>query len=213
MEMIIEKLISSEALNVIEESDDNQNKSYKLAGSFMKADIKNQNGRIYPARVVEKEINRYYKDVVTKNLGLAELDHPHTSVTELKRASHIMEELTYDPKTKDVYGKAKALDFTDGGRVLIGFLKNGIPVGVSLRATGTVKENIIQPDFRLIGFDAVANPSFATSITEAILENKDYFFRDNEILSNKVDVFKDSINSRTSQNDLVLKLNTLLRSI
>ena len=57
------KLISEEIQDVeyICEEKDNGDKTYKIKGVFMQADIKNRNGRVYPMEVLNNEVNRYIK--------------------------------------------------------------------------------------------------------------------------------------------------------
>ena len=70
------KLISEEIQDVeyICEEKENGKKDYKIKGIFMQADIKNRNGRVYPMNVLEKEVNRYNKEFVTKIVHTVNLD-------------------------------------------------------------------------------------------------------------------------------------------
>ena len=50
-----------------------------LSGVMQKADALNGNGRVYPRRVLEKEMRNYQK-LVNERRALGELDHPDDSV-------------------------------------------------------------------------------------------------------------------------------------
>ena len=60
------KLISehfSDDVEYITEQTDDGKKNYKLKGVFLQAEIKNRNGRVYPFEVLEKEVDRYNKEL------------------------------------------------------------------------------------------------------------------------------------------------------
>ena len=54
-----------------------------LSGRIQAADTPNGNGRIYPKKVLQKEINNYMK-IVKDNRATGELDHPEDAVVNLK---------------------------------------------------------------------------------------------------------------------------------
>ena len=60
-----------------------------LKGIIQKADTLNQNGRVYPRSILEREVRNYQK-FITESRALGELDHPDSSVVNLKNVSHIM---------------------------------------------------------------------------------------------------------------------------
>ena len=130
-----------------------------LAGRLQKADAKNGNGRIYPKKVLEREVQNY-KKLVHEARALGELDHPDSSVIELKNASHIVTHI--EMKGDEVIGKLKVLD-TPAGRIAKDLIKGGVKLGVSSRGLGSTKEQggntIVQDDFQLICFDLVSEPS------------------------------------------------------
>jgi hypothetical protein len=130
-----------------------------LAGRLQKADAKNGNGRIYPKKVLEREVQNY-KKLVHEARALGELDHPDSSVIELKNASHIVTHI--EMKGDEVIGKLKVLD-TPAGKIAKDLIKGGVKLGVSSRGLGSTKEQggntIVQDDFQLICFDLVSEPS------------------------------------------------------
>ena len=130
-----------------------------LSGIMQKADAVNGNGRIYPHKVLMKEVENYNK-LVKDRRALGELDHPEDSVINLRNASHLVTEIWW--KEKDVMGKVKVLD-TPSGKVLQELVKSGVSLGISSRGMGSVREDqnqtIVEDDFQLICFDFVSEPS------------------------------------------------------
>jgi len=130
-----------------------------LSGKLQEADIQNGNGRIYPYRVLMREVNTY-KKLVKENRALGELDHPDDSVINLKNASHMVTDVWMEGK--NVMGKVKVLD-TPSGNILKGLVNSGAQLGISSRGMGSVSENMgktmVEDDFQLICFDFVSEPS------------------------------------------------------
>ena len=130
-----------------------------LSGIMQKADTVNGNGRIYPHKVLMKEVENYGK-LVKDRRALGELDHPEDSVINLKNASHLVTEIWW--RDTDVMGKVKVLD-TPSGKVLQELVKSGVSLGISSRGMGSVREDqsqtIVEDDFQLICFDFVSEPS------------------------------------------------------
>jgi hypothetical protein len=131
-----------------------------LSGRIQAADTPNGNGRVYPKKVLEKEIKNYLK-VVKDNRATGELDHPEDSVVNLKNVSHLMVDVWW--QGNDIMGKMKVLE-TPSGRILKDLMNAGVKLGISSRGLGTVKEgidghDIVEEDFQLICFDIVSEPS------------------------------------------------------
>jgi hypothetical protein len=131
-----------------------------LTGRIQTAGKKNGNGRVYPRKVLEKEIANYQK-IIRDNRATGELDHPEDSVINLKNVSHIVVECWW--KDNDVMGKIKVLD-TPSGRILKDLIKAGVKLGISSRGLGSVNEGldgviVVNEDFQLICFDIVSEPS------------------------------------------------------
>ena len=144
---------------VIEESKKNNGGKIMLRGILQRAETLNQNGRVYPKEVLEREIENYQK-LIRENRALGECDHPDTSVVELKNCSHIVREAYM--QGDDVYGVIELLD-TPTGKILQALVSSGVTCGISSRGVGSVREEkgqqIVQEDFQLICFDMVSEPS------------------------------------------------------
>jgi len=143
-----------------------------LSGIMQKADHVNGNGRVYPHKVLMKEIKNYGK-LVKERRALGELDHPEDSVINLKNASHLVTDIWMEGK--DVKGKIKVLD-TPSGKVLQELVRADVNVGISSRGMGSVTESngqtMVEDDFQLICFDMVSEPS--TPGAFMMKEAKDY---------------------------------------
>ena len=143
------------------EKRESSNGALYLSGRIQAADTPNGNGRIYPKKVLEKEINNYIK-IVKDNRATGELDHPEDAVVNLKNVSHLFVDIWW--QGNDVMGKLKVLD-TPSGRILKDLNEAGVKLGISSRGLGSVKENmsgghaIVEEDFQLICFDIVSEPS------------------------------------------------------
>ncbi len=136
-----------------------ENKAFYLTGVMQRADAQNGNGRVYPEQTLRREIENY-KNLITQNRAVGELDHPDDSVINLKNVSHIVTDVWWNGK--DVMGKLKILD-TPSGNILKSLINNGVTLGISSRALGSVKESqgktIVEDDLQLICFDIVSEPS------------------------------------------------------
>lgn len=130
-----------------------------LSGKLQEADIQNGNGRIYPRKILEREVKTYQK-LVQEKRALGELDHPEDSVINLKNASHMITEMWWDGP--NVMGKVKILN-TPSGKILQDLVNDGVKLGISSRGLGSVSEaqgrTIVEDDFQLICFDFVSEPS------------------------------------------------------
>lgn len=137
-----------------------QNGATYLTGIMQKSDQLNGNGRIYPHKVLAREMQNYEK-LIDERRALGELDHPEDSVVNLKNASHMVTNVWWDGK--NVMGKIKVLD-TPSGNILKSLVNGGVKLGISSRGLGSVHEDnngntIVEDDFQLICFDFVSEPS------------------------------------------------------
>ena len=132
-----------------------------VQGVIQRADAKNQNGRIYPKNILEREVEKYIDGPVSENRALGELDHPESMVINLKNVSHNIKQLWWDGD--DLMGKVEVLP-TPSGNILKELFLNKITVGISSRGMGSVQplgEGTVevQDDFELLCWDFVSTPS------------------------------------------------------
>tara|TARA_R110001583_G_scaffold52448_1_gene162938 strand:+ start:183 stop:815 length:633 start_codon:yes stop_codon:yes gene_type:complete len=136
-----------------------EGKTFYMTGKIQAADVPNGNGRIYPKKILEREMTNYQKLIATRR-ALGELDHPDSSVIELKNTSHLITEVWWEGDS--VMGKLEVLN-TPSGRTLKALAESACGIGISSRGLGSVKQRgkhvIVEDDFNLICFDVVSDPS------------------------------------------------------
>ena len=135
-----------------------------VRGVLQRAEAKNQNGRIYPKEVLVREAKKYHKEFIKQSRAMGELDHPESSVVNLTNVSHNIKEMHWEGD--NLLGTVEVLR-TPSGNILTELFKSGIKLGISSRGMGSVEtvseggeqSQEVQPDFELIAFDFVSNPS------------------------------------------------------
>ena len=146
-------------------------------GVLQRAESKNQNGRVYPKETLMREAKKYANEFIAEKRALGELDHPESSVVNLNNVSHNVVDMEW--KGNDLIGTVEVLG-TPAGNILKELFKSGIRLGISSRGMGSVKEVVsegdntleVQPDFELIAFDFVSNPSTHGAFLSPIREGK-----------------------------------------
>ena len=130
-----------------------------LTGILQKANVINQNGRIYPRNVLEREINNY-KKFINERRSCGELDHPEQSVVEFKNVSHRVVDVWWEGNV--VMGSIEILP-TSKGKEVAALVQAKVKIGVSSRGVGSTKKDgdylVVQDDFQLICWDIVTEPS------------------------------------------------------
>lgn len=144
-----------------------------VRGILQRAGAENQNGRVYPRKVLEREDTKY-QQLIKERRALGELDHPDSSVISLKNVSHNIRETHWDGN--DLIGTIEILS-TPSGNILKELLRAGILLGISSRGMGSTRQLEgtsveVQDDFDLISFDFVSNPStqgaFMVPVNESV---------------------------------------------
>lgn len=145
-----------------------------VKGPFIGCNIVNKNKRLYEIDDTRTEVNRYINEMVKPGRAMGELNHPQSADVDLKNACHLVTELYED---NDVfYGKSKVLS-TPTGLVLKALINDGVQIGMSTRALGSLQEGTDHSTVRnmhLVAIDAVADPSFPSAFVNGILESKTY---------------------------------------
>ena len=148
----------------ITESMKENNGKLVVRGVLQRAEAKNQNGRVYPREVLVREAKKYHKEFIKQSRAMGELDHPESSVVNLQNVSHNIKEMHWEGD--NLLGEVEVLG-TPSGNILKELFKSGIKLGISSRGMGSVEtvseggeqSQEVQPDFELIAFDFVSNPS------------------------------------------------------
>ena len=152
-----------------------------VKGVLQRAESKNQNGRVYPKDLLMREAKKYTENFIQQKRALGELDHPDSSVVNLQNASHNVMEMHFNGN--DLVGTVEVLG-TPSGNILKELFKSGIKLGISSRGLGSVETigesgaQEVQPDFELIAFDFVSNPSthgaFLSPMNESVDKTQQY---------------------------------------
>ena len=141
---------------------------------LQEANAKNGNGRIYPRKVLEREIEKY-QQMIQENRALGELEHSDSEIVNLNNCSHRVMRIWWNGN--DVIGSIKVLN-TPKGQILKELYNDGTKFGFSSRALGSLQESqegsVVQDDLDLVCFDAVSTPSApgAYVLRESIKKNK-----------------------------------------
>ena len=166
----------------INESMKENNGKLIVRGVLQRAESKNQNGRVYPKDILVREAKKYTDEFINERRAMGELDHPESSVVNLQNVSHNVKKMHFEGD--NLMGEVEVLG-TPSGNILKELFKSGIKLGISSRGMGsveTVNENgkeaqEVQPDFELIAFDFVSNPSthgaFMYPVNEAVDKTQD----------------------------------------
>lgn len=134
---------------------------FLVSGKVQAANKPNANKRIYDYDTLFKQVQLYMDGPIREKRALGELDHPESSVINLKNVCHNITRLWWEDK--DLYGEFEILP-TPSGNILKELFLAGINVGVSSRAMGSVTpigEGLVQveDDLELICWDFVSTPS------------------------------------------------------
>lgn len=155
----------------LNESEGERNLPSKLIFNaiFQKFDTPNANGRVYPERILKREVEKF-QQAIKERRAYGELNHPQDSSIDLGRIAFNIIELHWEGKT--LIGKIE-IPLTDGYRkygvvstcadTLGHWIISGLKVGVSSRGLGSVEQvgGTLQVgnDFELVTWDAVSQPS------------------------------------------------------
>ena len=157
-----------------------------VEGILATAEVKNGNGRYYSKKIWEREINKYM-DSVKQNRAVGELDHPESTVINLKNVCHNIKDIWWNGD--HIMGKIEILP-TPSGNILQALISSGITVGVSSRGMGSVKQMgetlEVQNDFELLCWDFVSTPSnpgsWMTPLNEGLTRTTNNYLKANEII-------------------------------
>ena len=155
----------------------------------------NRNNRLYPKEELVREVARYNEEMVVPGRAMGELNHPTSADVDLERACHIVTEITQDGNV--FYGKSKVLT-TPCGQIVRALINDGVKVGMSSRALGTLEEgrshNTVK-NMKLVAIDCVADPSYPKAFVNGILESKQWVLADDGKYEELYDKFENSVSS------------------
>lgn len=145
----------------------------KFRGKFQEADAVNKNKRSYPYNVLNDNVKGLQETIKGGGL-IGELDHPTDSIVHFANASHKITKLWWEGKT--LMGEGVILN-TPHGKILKALINDGVRVGISSRGVGNGKVNedgilVIGESYKLITFDAVADPSTSQAFQEKVVSKE-----------------------------------------
>lgn len=172
----------------------NGKKSSVIEGVFMQAEAKNRNGRIYPKAILERAVNKYVTEQVSKGRAVGELNHPDSPTINLDKVSHRITELKWDGN--NVIGKATILD-TPMGQIVKGLMEGGVQLGVSSRGMGTLEQksgaSYVKDDFMLATVDIVQDPSAPGAFVNGIMEGVEWIWENGMLKPQDIEATKKQI--------------------
>tara|TARA_R110002167_G_scaffold67992_2_gene192080 strand:- start:1448 stop:2113 length:666 start_codon:yes stop_codon:yes gene_type:complete len=176
-----------------EQTNKDSAKSLFIKGPYMMAEGVNRNKRFYPRDELEREVASYNENFVKPGRAMGELNHPSSADVDLERACHMVTELTQDGDV--FYGKSKVLT-TPCGQIVRSLVNDGVKVGMSSRALGTLEEsseyNTVR-NMKLVAIDCVADPSYPKAFVNGILESKQWVLAEDGKYEEIYDKFEKSI--------------------
>ena len=132
----------------------------------MEADKPNANGWIYPRHILEENIKRLEEQVKNKQL-LGELDADHyepyqekvpaelvlKSIIKFANVSHMITDMRLE-------GNDLVIDYTvlqtPMGKLVKALMDDKVKLQIVPRGIGSVKDGVVQPNYKLITFDITA---------------------------------------------------------
>ena len=181
-------LIESEIEEVMEGM--SKVKNFYIKGPFLVSEKMNGNKRIYPRTIIEKEVENHCNGKIKESRALGELGHPPTSEINLDRVSHLIKELRMDGDV--AIGKAQVLD-TPCGKIAKKLMEAGVKLGVSSRGVGSLKNGVVQNDYRLICVDIVADPSGPGCYVDSVMESKEWVLENGILTEKEVSTLKTNV--------------------
>ena len=194
LNLVCENPDINDQFEVIEEqTNKNSPSNLFIKGPYMMAEGVNRNNRSYPLHELEREVANYNENMVKPGRAMGELNHPSSADVDLERACHMVTELTQDGDV--FYGKSKVLT-TPCGQIVRSLVNDGVKVGMSSRALGTLEEsseyNTVR-NMKLVAIDCVADPSYSSAFVNGILESKQYVLAQDGSYEEIYDKFEESI--------------------
>jgi len=191
---LITEYVENDLNYITEAKDKNGKKQYMIEGIFMQAESKNRNGRIYPKNVMEKAVDKYMTEQVSKGRAVGELNHPDGPTINLDKVSHKITELKW--QGNDVVGKAQILN-TPMGQIVEGLMDGGVRLGVSSRGMGSLVNrggtNYVGEDFQLATVDIVQDPSAPGAFVDGIMEGVEWIWDNGILKAQEIEQFETEI--------------------
>ena len=202
MKLITEQIDDIEILS----EEKNGKKHLYIEGTFLKGNIKNRNGRMYPMETLAREVDKYSNTYIKSGRAMGELGHPDGPIVNLDRVSHLITSLVQEGS--NFKGKAKILD-TPMGQIAKSLLDEGVRLGVSSRGVGSLKlnregVNVVADDFMLAtAADIVADPSAPEAFVNGIMEGKEWVWTNSALKESDLRKVERDLDNASSKRELV----------
>ncbi len=164
-----------------------------VKGPFIGCNQVNKNKRLYGLDDTRKDVQRYINEMVIPGRAMGELNHPASADVNLERACHLVTELVEEGDS--FFGKAKVLS-SPCGQILRSLINDGVKIGMSTRALGSLQEGKGYNEVKnmyLVAVDAVADPSYPKAFVNGILESKSFVVDDEGRFEEMYDNFERNI--------------------
>jgi len=215
------KLIVEEAESVKYITEEvNGKKALFIEGNFLMANNPNRNNRVYPMEILREAVNTYTQNFIKPKRSLGELNHNSVPGVDLTKVSHMITSLKENGNY--FYGKARILN-TPMGKIAQGLIDEGVVLGVSSRALGSVKPtnegySVVGPDLVINCVDIVHDPSVgAAAFVNGIYEGKEWIYDSSKqeyvALNIKNKIEKDVINRRLSEERMIMHFENYLNML
>ena len=132
----------------------------QMIAVLQKCGVENRNGRVYPDNILRSEVEKH-QEIIKNGRAISELNHPDSSIIDLERTSHKLDETWWDGNT--LMGKLTLITSpayensgitTTPGDLAANLLRHGVQLGISSRGVGSLKniggKNMVQDDFELL---------------------------------------------------------------
>lgn len=135
-----------------------------------------KNRRLYTESIMKREVKRLQERINSRSL-LAAVDHPTDGKSRIREAGAICVGLRVESDGR-IIGKYEIVEDSTGGKDLAAFLRAGASIGMSSRGLGSTSVNmegvhVVGEDFKLHGFDFVADPACETAYPTLVSEDVD----------------------------------------
>ena len=179
------------ALSLNESSTSTHKGLTKFRGKFQEAETVNKNKRSYPFSVLKENVDMLMESIGERGL-VGELDHPTDSIVHFEKASHVITKLWWENNI--LMGEGEILT-TAAGETLKALLECGVRIGISSRGVGSGRadENgilVIGENYKLITFDAVADPSTKAAYQKKVTTKENYIPQKNVIKNETNSIYK-----------------------
>jgi hypothetical protein len=216
MKLIIEE---AESVKYITEKVNGKNALF-IEGNFLMGNNPNRNNRVYPMEILREAVKTYTDNFINSKRSLGELNHNSVPGVDLTKVSHMITSLKENGNY--FYGKARILN-TPMGKIAQGLIDEGVVLGVSSRALGSVKPtnegySVVGPDLVINCVDIVHDPSVgAAAFVNGIYEGKEWIYdsakQEYVAMNIKNKIERDVVSKRLSEERMIMHFENYLNML